>query len=66
VADARVRTLADGWNSGHNHFNGIRLVAAWLVIYGHAWAITGAPGGDLLAQATALSSPAASRWTCSS
>jgi len=54
VADARVRTLADGWNSGHNHFNGIRLVAAWLVIYGHAWAITGAPGGDLLAQATAF------------
>ena len=54
MADARVRTLADGWNSGHNHFNGIRLVAAWLVIYGHAWAITGAPGGDLLAQATAF------------
>jgi peptidoglycan/LPS O-acetylase OafA/YrhL len=46
-----ARTLADAWNGGRNHFNLIRLVAAWLVIYGHAWTITGAQGGDLLAQA---------------
>ena len=56
AADAlRVRgthTIGDAWTSGHNHFNAIRLFAAWLVIYGHAWAITGTPGGDLLARAT--------------
>ena len=46
------RTLGAAWASGHNHFNPLRLVAAWLVIYGHAWAITGTPGGDLLARAT--------------
>ncbi|MGO4551856.1 acyltransferase family protein [Lysobacter sp. 2RAF19] len=49
---AGERTLASAWASGHNHFNVLRLIAAWLVIYGHAWAITGTPGGDLLARAT--------------
>jgi len=41
-------TLADGWSAGRNNFNVMRLVAAWLVIYGHAWAITAAPGQDLV------------------
>lgn len=44
--DWRGRTIAEAWTSGRNHFNLIRLVAAWMVIYGHAWAITRAPGGD--------------------
>ena len=50
--DWRGRTIAEAWASGRNHFNLIRLVAAWLVIYGHAWAITGAAGGDLFARMT--------------
>jgi peptidoglycan/LPS O-acetylase OafA/YrhL len=41
-----ARTLADAWRNGRNNFNLIRLVAAWMVIYGHAWAITGSPGQD--------------------
>ena len=48
------RTLAHAWASGRNHFNLLRLIAAWLVIYGHAWAITGTPGSDLIAHATQL------------
>ena len=44
----RSITLADAWASGRNNFNLIRLFAAWLVIYGHAWAITGSTGGDLV------------------
>jgi len=52
AARVRVRTLGQAWDGGQNHFNLIRLVAAWLVIYGHAWAITGAPGGDLFARLT--------------
>ena len=44
----RSATLADAWASGRNNFNLIRLFAAWLVIYGHAWAITGSAGGDLV------------------
>lgn len=39
-------TLADAWRTGRNNFNLIRLLAAWMVIYGHAWAITGSPGQD--------------------
>jgi peptidoglycan/LPS O-acetylase OafA/YrhL len=55
VADrAGARTIAQAWESGRNHFNILRLVAAWLVIYGHAWAITGTPGGDLIAHATRI------------
>ena len=41
-------TLADAWAGDRNNFNLMRLVAAWLVIYGHAWAITAAPGQDLV------------------
>jgi peptidoglycan/LPS O-acetylase OafA/YrhL len=48
----RGPTLADAWASGRNNFNLIRLLAAWLVIYGHAWAITGSAGGDLVTQLT--------------
>lgn len=44
--------LADAWASGRNNFNLIRLFAAWLVIYGHAWAITGSSGGDLVTRLT--------------
>ena len=29
-------TLGDAWATGRNNFNLIRLVAAWLVIHGHA------------------------------
>jgi peptidoglycan/LPS O-acetylase OafA/YrhL len=53
VTEARpARTLGTAWDAGRNHFNLIRLVAAWLVIYGHAWAITGTPGGDVFARMT--------------
>ena len=45
--DWRGRTIAEAWSSGRNHFNLIRLVAAWMVIYGHSWAITGTKGGDV-------------------
>jgi peptidoglycan/LPS O-acetylase OafA/YrhL len=41
-------TLADAWAGDRNNFNLMRLVAAWLVIYGHAWAITKAGGQDLI------------------
>jgi peptidoglycan/LPS O-acetylase OafA/YrhL len=51
---APARTLGQAWESKQNHFNLIRLVAAWLVIYGHAWAITGAPGGDLVTHLTRI------------
>lgn len=44
--------LADAWAGGRNNFTLIRLVAAWLVIHGHAWAITGTPGGDFIARLT--------------
>lgn len=45
-------TLADAWGGERNNFNLMRLCAAWLVIYGHAWAITGADGQDLVARLT--------------
>ncbi|HSD16490.1 MAG TPA: acyltransferase [Thermomonas sp.] len=41
-------TLDAAWRSGRNNLNLIRLFAAWMVIYGHAWAITGTPGGDVV------------------
>lgn len=41
-------TIAQAWAGGRNNFTLIRLVAAWMVIYGHAWAITGSAGGDLI------------------
>jgi peptidoglycan/LPS O-acetylase OafA/YrhL len=45
-------TLQDAWNGGRNHFNLIRLAAAWLVIWSHAWPITGTVGNDLFARLT--------------
>ena len=45
-------TIAVAWTTQRNNFNLMRLVAAWLVIYGHAWAITGSGGQDLLASLT--------------
>ncbi len=45
-------TIAAAWAAQRNNFNLMRLVAAWLVIYGHAWAITGSVGQDLLADLT--------------
>lgn len=50
----RARTLEGAWASGRNNFNLVRLVAAWLVIYGHAWAITGSAGSDAIAWLTQL------------
>jgi peptidoglycan/LPS O-acetylase OafA/YrhL len=41
-------TLAEAWAGERNNFNLMRLVAAWLVVYGHAWAITATPGQDLV------------------
>lgn len=45
-------TIAGAWATQRNNFNLMRLVAAWLVIYGHAWAITGSGGQDALADLT--------------
>lgn len=44
------RTLAEGHAQPRNNFNLIRLVAAWLVIYGHSYAVTASGGQDLLLQ----------------
>lgn len=52
------RTFAEAWDSGRNHFHPIRLLAAWTVIYSHAWAITGAPGTDHIGHLTAGLMPA--------
>jgi peptidoglycan/LPS O-acetylase OafA/YrhL len=41
-------TLAAAADAGRNNFNLIRLVAAWAVIYGHAYALTAVPGPDLV------------------
>ncbi|MFC3816010.1 acyltransferase family protein [Lysobacter sp. GCM10012299] len=45
-----LRTLADGSAQHDNNFNLIRLIAAWLVIYGHSWPVTASEGSDLLSQ----------------
>ena len=45
-------TLEQAWTRGRNNFNLMRLIAACMVIYGHAWAITATPGSDLIAQLT--------------
>lgn len=42
------RTLADGAAQRDNNFNLIRLFAAWLVIYGHSYAVTASTGQDLV------------------
>lgn len=43
-----VPTLASADAAGRNNFNLIRLLAAWAVIYGHAYPLTGTPGPDLV------------------
>ena len=48
----KAPTIARAWAGGRNNFTLIRLVAAWMVIYGHAWAITGSSGGDLVTKVT--------------
>lgn len=50
----RTPTIADAWRTGRNNFNLMRLVAAWMVIYGHASAITGIPFTDAFGWATRL------------
>jgi peptidoglycan/LPS O-acetylase OafA/YrhL len=50
----RGPSIADAWATQRNNFNLMRLVAAWLVIYGHAAAITGLPFQDAFAWATGL------------
>jgi peptidoglycan/LPS O-acetylase OafA/YrhL len=47
-------TIAQAWAQGRNNFNLMRLVAAWMVIYGHASAITGVPFTDAFAWVTQL------------
>lgn len=45
-------TIESAWATRRNNFNLMRLIAAWMVIYGHSWAITAAPGTDLITQLT--------------
>ncbi len=52
-------SIGDAWRNGRNNFNLIRLIAAWLVIYSHAWAITGTAGSDHLARLTLTKSAGA-------
>ena len=47
-------TIAVAWAGQRNNFNLMRLVAAWLVIYGHAHALTGIAGNDGIAWLTQL------------
>lgn len=61
LADAWRATpsIGEAWRGGRNNFNLMRLAAAWLVIYAHAWPITGSAGIDLLGQLTGLRSAGA-------
>ena len=47
-------SIAEAWAGQRNNFNLMRLVAAWMVIYGHAHAVTGIPGNDGIAWLTQL------------
>lgn len=47
-------TIADAWAGERNNFNLMRLIAAWMVIYGHAHAVTGIAGNDGIAWLTQL------------
>jgi len=49
-----AHTIAEAWAGQRNNFNLMRLVAAWLVIYGHAHAVTGIAGNDGIAWLTQL------------
>ena len=40
-------TLKERLSTRHNRLNMIRLILASLVIFGHAWPLTGAPGPSL-------------------
>ncbi|MDQ3038312.1 MAG: acyltransferase [Pseudomonadota bacterium] len=52
-------TIAAAWATQRNNFNLMRLIAAWLVIYSHAWAITGTAGHDLMGWLTGFRSAGA-------
>ena len=47
-------SIAGAWAGQRNNFNLMRLVAAWMVIYGHAHAVTGIAGNDGIAWLTQL------------
>lgn len=47
-------TIAAAWAGQRNNFNLMRLAAAWLVIYGHAHAVTGIAGNDGIAWLTRM------------
>jgi peptidoglycan/LPS O-acetylase OafA/YrhL len=47
-------SIAEAWAGRRNNFNLMRLVAAWMVIYGHAHAVTGIAGSDGIAWLTQL------------
>ena len=51
---APAPSIGQAWAQGRNNFNLMRLVAAWMVIYGHASAVTGVPFTDAFAWATRL------------
>jgi peptidoglycan/LPS O-acetylase OafA/YrhL len=50
------RRLDAAFATGRNNFNLIRLIAAWLVIYSHSWAITGTAGADAIGALTLIKS----------
>lgn len=50
----RPPSIAEAWVGQRNNFNLMRLVAAWMVIYGHAHAVTGIAGDDGIAWLTQL------------
>lgn len=52
-------TLGQAWERGHNHFHALRLFAAWLVIWSHAYAITGRPNDEPFAHLTMAKSAGA-------
>jgi len=58
IAGTRA-SIDDAWRRGRNNFNLIRLFAAWLVIYSHAWPITGIAGSDLVGRMTIAKSAGA-------
>lgn len=47
---AAPRTIRSAFEEKRNNFHVIRLLAAWAVIYGHSYAVTATPGGDLFLQ----------------
>lgn len=51
---SRAPTIGQAWATGRNNFNLMRLVAAWMVIYGHASAVTGVPFTDAFAWMTGM------------